>query len=137
MNAFVANCMEMGIMNSDTADYIMKCFKNSNWYSAKIDFNSRYGIGAIYSNENPNIYVDIEQLRILAGRIYNVNNRLNVLDERLNSLYWQFGIRGLWNLINADILTGSSWKLTKCQNYMNNVADTFECAENDVINLFK
>lgn len=137
MNAFVTNCVEIGIMNSDTADYIMKCFKNSNWYSAKIDFNSRYGIGATYSNENPNVYVDIEQLRILAGRIYNVNNRLNVLDERLKSLYWQFGIRGLWNLINADILTGSSWKLTKCQNYMNNVANTFERAENDVINLFK
>ena len=137
VNAFVSGCVEMGIISSDNANYLLKCFKNSNWYSAKVDFNSRYGIGAVYSNENPNIYVDIEQLRILAGRIYNVNNRLNALDERLNSLYWQFGIRGLWNLINADILTGSSWKLTKCQNYTNNVADTFESAENNVINLFK
>ena len=137
VETFISNCVEMGFLNPDAADYILNCFRNSKWYNARMDFNSRYGVGAQYSNENPCINVDTESLRKLASRIYYVNDRLINLDERLNNLYWRVGIRGLFNLIYADILTGYSWRLTRCQNYLNNTADSFDQAENNIINLFK
>lgn len=137
IDIFLANCVELNLISQENANNIMKAFLGSSWQKAKVNFNAKYGIGATYSNENPTINVDTDALREYAGRIYNVNNRLSLLDQRLKNLYWQVGIRGLWNLISADVLTGYSWRLTKCQYYLNNTADSFDAAENDIIDMFK
>ena len=104
--------------------------------SIKTAFNTLGSYGIQYATENPCVSVDTDALNIYAGRIYNVNNRLAALDSRIKSLYWSFGVRGLWNLINADFIIGDCWRLTKCQNYLNNVADNFERAENEIMNIF-
>ena len=137
LETFLTNCVEIGIITIEQSKNIFGAFLKGNWSSIKVQFNAIYGIGVQYSNANPCINVDTDFLRVYAGRIYNVNNRISELDSRLKSLYWKVGIRGLWNLIRADMLTGYSWRLTRCQNYLNNTADNFDTAENDVINLFK
>lgn len=76
------------------------------------------------------IVVDTYKLRQYAERISAVNGRLSRLDRRLDSLYWRVGLLGLWNLMQADALTCYSWRLVRCQSYLQQTAHNFECAEN-------
>ena len=47
------------------------------------------------------LIVDTYKLNQYAGRLSSVNNKINQLDSRLDSLYWRVGLLGLWNLIQA------------------------------------
>ena len=50
---------------------------------------------------------------------------------------WYFGVDidkdatfgALWDLMQADILTGYSWRLKKCINFLNETANDFESVE--------
>lgn len=79
------------------------------------------------------IIIDTDKLRQYATRIANVNLRLSSLDRRLNSLYLQVGMEdglsGLWNLLQADIITSYSSKLSSCKTYLEKTASDFEAVE--------
>lgn len=81
------------------------------------------------------IQVDTYKLNQYAQRISNVNGRISRLDRRLDALYWRVGLLGLWNLIQADALTGYSWRLTRCQSYLQLTATDFEKAEEDLVKM--
>lgn len=72
------------------------------------------------------IVVDTYKLTQYAQRISDVNRRINRLDYRLNTLYTKVGLLGLWNLMQADALTGYSWRLLRCQTYLQQTAADFE-----------
>lgn len=98
-----------------------------NWF--KNNFNSGYK----YANFHPQIKVDTYKLRDYASRIYAVNRRISSLDGRMDSLYWRVELLDLWNLMQADILTGYSWRLSRCASYLSDTATDFVNAENDLV----
>lgn len=75
------------------------------------------------------IIVDTYKLERYAQRIAAVNSRITRLDRRLDSLYWRVGLQGLWNLMQADALTCYSWRLVRCQSYLQQTALDFEGTE--------
>ena len=80
------------------------------------------------------IHVDTGSLRAYADRLIKVNNRISKLDRRLDTLYTQVGLRDLFKLIEVDALTGYSWRLNKCINYLNDTAADFESIERAIAN---
>ena len=90
--------------------------------------------GYKYATANPKITVDTYKLTQYASRLQEVNRRIARLDGRLDSLYWQVGLLGLWNLMQADLLTGYSWKLLRAASYLNETASDFSKAEQELMN---
>ncbi len=80
------------------------------------------------------IHIDTGSLRGYADRLIKVNNRISKLDQRLDALYMQVGLRDLFKLIEVDALTGYSWRLNKCINYLNDTAADFESIERAIAN---
>lgn len=78
------------------------------------------------------IIVDTYKLNQYAQRIAAVNRRINRLDRRMDSLYTRVGLLGLWNLMQADALTCYSWRLVRCQAYLQQTAAEFEQVEKDL-----
>lgn len=99
-----------------------------NWF--RNNFNSGYK----YANSNPLITLDTYKLRSYAQRLQSINRRINNLDRRMDGLYWQVGLLDLWNLMQADILTGYSWRLVRCAGYLNDTANDFDSVESSLIN---
>ena len=90
--------------------------------------------GAKYAQANPQIVVDTYKLKTYAQRILKVQKRIKNLDERLDSLYWKVGFLDLWDLMQADLLTGYSWRLARCANYLSDTASDFDGVEKDLQN---
>lgn len=77
----------------------------------------------------PGVTVDTYKLKSYADRLETVNSRIVKLDGRLDRLYWQVGLQGLFSLIQADALTGFSWRLLRCKGYLSQTAVDFEKTE--------
>lgn len=97
--------------------------KLENWW------NSRFNNGYKQATERPEIVLDTYKLRDYAQRLQGINGRISKLDRRLDSLYWRVGLLDLWNLMQADILTGYSWRLSRCVSYLNDTATDFDNVE--------
>jgi hypothetical protein len=90
--------------------------------------------GYRYASQNPVIKVDTYKLRNYADRLQSVNSRINSLDRRMNSLYWNAGFLDLLNLVHADLLTSESWRLKRCISYLDETATSFEAVERKIMN---
>lgn len=102
--------------------------KAKNWF--KNTFNNGYK----YANSHPQIKVNTYKLRDYASRIYDVNRRISNLDGRMDSLYWRVGLLDLWNLMQADLMTGYSWRLLRAASYLNDTAADFDGVETQLSN---
>lgn len=100
------------------------------WFSR--NFNSGYRA----ATDDPAIRVDTAKLRAYAERLGKVNKRLAILDGRMDDLYFKVGLRDLFNLIQADLLTGSSWRITNCAKYLDETANDFDGTERNVVGQF-
>ncbi len=98
-------------------------------------YNSTFNKGNISTAELQVISVDTQKLRSYAQRLQSVNSRVSRLDSRLDSLYWNVGLLGLWNLMQADMLTGYSWRLNRCSSYLNETANDLEQIEQNLKNV--
>lgn len=78
------------------------------------------------------IVLDTYKLNQYAQRISAVNSRIGSLDSRLNSLYLKVGLQGIFDLIQADVLTCYSWRLARCQSYLQQTALDFEKVEKEL-----
>ena len=92
-----------------------------------------YSPSGVYASLNTTIKLDTYRLRNYAQRIQNVNRRINNLDSRLDSLYWKVGLLDLWDLMQADLMTGYSWRLLRCVSYLNDTASDFDTVETRLI----
>ena len=101
---------------------------------AKDWYNRNLNAGYKYATANPGIVVDTYKLQDYADRITKVHNRIKKVDQRLDSLYWKVGFLDLWNLLQADLLTGYSWRLNRCASYLNDTARDFENVETALVN---
>lgn len=102
--------------------------KLKNWH------NHNFNAGYKYASANPLVKVDTYKLREYASRIYAVNRRISNLDGRMDSLYWRVGLLDLWNLMQADIMTGYSWRLSRAASYLNDTASDFDAIETELGN---
>lgn len=112
----------------------LKNFLSSTVNKAKDWYNRNLNAGYKYASVNTQISVDTYKLRNYAQRLQTVNGRISRLDGRIDSLYWRVGLSDIWNLMQADILTGYSWRLNRCVSYLNNTATDFENAESALLN---
>ena len=99
-----------------------------NWY------NRNLNAGYKYSSANPQIKVDTYKLRDYASRINDINRRISNLDGRMDSLYWRVGLLDLWDLMQADLMTGYSWRLLRAASYLNDTASDFDAIETELAN---
>ena len=85
-----------------------------------------------YASANSYVKVNTATLRHHANRLYNVNRRIANLDRRMDALYTKVGLFDIWDLLQADALTGYSWRLSRCINYLNDTANEFEAVERSI-----
>ncbi len=107
------------------------------WNGFRDSFQISINPGYQYASENTEIIVNTDTLRGYADRINNINTRVQNLEWSMKQLYWKVGFLDLWDLINADFLTGYSWRLNECKNYLYNCANNFENAENNINRTFQ
>ena len=81
------------------------------------------------------ITVDTYKLTQYASRIDAVNKRISNLDKRLDKLYTKVGLKGLFDLVQADALTGYSWRLLRCKTYLSQTSSDFENVERQLVKL--
>lgn len=88
----------------------------------------------VFSDEiaSPYICIDTDKLWEYARRIESVLVRLNKVDQDLDRLYTKVGWRDLFNLLHADLLTGDSWRLNRCLDYLNMTASDFDSVEKEI-----
>lgn len=99
-------------------------------------FNQNLNSGYRAASTDPEIRVDTGKLRTYASRLKSVNGRLVKLGGRMDDLYFKVGLRDLYNLIQADLLTGSSWRITNCAKYLDETANDFDGTERNVVGQF-
>jgi hypothetical protein len=97
---------------------------------ARKHLNPGYG----YASAHPFIKVDTQKLRNYAERLNSVNKRLNQLDRSMDSLYSKVGLLDLWGLMQADLMTGESWRINRCISYLEETVEDFETAERKIMN---
>ncbi len=104
--------------------------------STKEWFSQNFNSGYRAASADPAIRVDTAKLRAYADRLEMVNKRLRTLDKRMDDLYLKVGLRDLFNLLQADLLTGSSCRISNCAKYLDETANDFEGTERNVISQF-
>ncbi len=107
-------------------------FYNSTVGALKEWYNKNLNSGYRYASANSYIRINTREMRVYADRLRKVNRRLADLDRRLDSLYTKVGLKDIWSLLQADALTGYSWRLNRCINYLDDTAEEFERAEYSV-----
>lgn len=90
--------------------------------------------GGRYAADHPRFQIDTYKMKDYASRLQDVNRRISNLDRRLDSLYWQVGLLDLWNLMQADLMTGYSWRLLRAASYLKDTALDFEAVERELVN---
>ncbi len=108
-------------------------FVHTTYKTLKDWYNRNFNIGYQYSLSHPRLVVNTYKLEQYAQQLRDVNKRINKLDKRLDALYWKVGLLGLWNLMQADLFTGYSWRLNQCADYLSDTADEFENIENELL----
>lgn len=81
------------------------------------------------------IVVDTYKLRRYAERLSKVDYRIEYLEARLDRLYNEVGLLGLWNLVRVNALTGYCRRLKNCRSYLGQTASDFENAERTLLGL--
>lgn len=95
-------------------------------------FNKNFNKGYQYATTNSYINVNTNALIKYADRLRSVNQRIVSLDRRMDGLYTKVGLLGLWDLMQADALTGYSWRISRCINYLSDTAYEFEATERSI-----
>lgn len=98
-------------------------------------FNSSYRAAKNYLASENTLSFHTDDLRGLAQQLWALNGRLESLDGRLDSLYWKVKWTDLWKLLSSDLKICWSGKINACANCLNDTAQRFEDAENQILNL--
>lgn len=99
-------------------------------------FSQNTNSGYKAASADPAIRVDTAKLRGYAERLEKVNRRLATLDGRIDDLYFKIGLLDLFNLLQADLLIGSSGRISNCVKYLEETANDFDRTERNVVEQF-
>ena len=97
------------------------------------EYLRRNSPGGKYVGNHPQFSADTNLLREYANRLRTVNSRLASLDRALNDLYLQVGLLDIDDILRANLVIGHSWRISKCQTYLNTAADTLETADQQAL----
>ena len=122
---FMLGVLEIGVNLGRAAINALQ--KVAKWISDFFSGRSNYDYGTY-------IKLNTANLRSYANRLYDVNRRIGNLDSRMDGLYTKVGLLDLWNLLQADLLTGHSWRLSRCADYLYDTAADFENLESLLYN---
>lgn len=121
----ITGLLEIGINLGRAAINALQ--KAAKWISDFLSGRSNYDYGTY-------IKLNTANLRSYANRLCDVNRRIGRLDSRMDGLYTKVGLLDLWNLLQADLLTGYSWRLSRCADYLYDTASDFENLESLLYN---
>lgn len=94
--------------------------------------NQTFNPGYRYAEAHTSLRVNTNSLQLYADRLDLINRRLRRLDQRIDDLYGKVGLLDLWDLMQADLLTGYSWRISRCISYLRDTASDFEATERQV-----
>ena len=136
--AAITKCLKWKKINFDLKKFWVSTENKINSIPpvSKADGIKEPQIGQQLTNVDPLIRVDTAKLRSYASRLEIANKRLQNLDKRMDRLYLKVGLRDLFNLLQADLLTGSSWRIANCEKYLDETASDFDATERNVAGLF-
>lgn len=80
----------------------------------------------------PDIVIETQKLYSYATRLEHTNCRLKVLDARLDKLYSQVGLQGLFDLVVIDRTIGDNRNLRKSAEYLRITATYLETVEKNI-----
>ena len=103
------------------------------WLNSTFENIRRNSPGGKYVGSHPQFSADTNLLREYANRLRTVNSRLASLDRALNDLYLQVGLLDIDDILRANLVIGHSWRISKCQTYLNTAADTLETADQQAL----
>ncbi len=76
------------------------------------------------------VFLDTYKLDIYAQRLGNIIQRIYNLEYRVDTLYRNTGLVGLWNISVNNHLSGYNWRLIRCQTYLQQTSSDFSSIEN-------
>lgn len=88
--------------------------------------------GLQYAAAHTYIRVDTNMLRSYSDRLSRVNQRITNLDRRMDRLYTKVALQDLLDLLQADLLMGYRWRLSRCMEYLNETANEFDGVERSI-----
>ncbi|MFS0865000.1 Mbeg1-like protein [Fredinandcohnia sp. 179-A 10B2 NHS] len=86
-----------------------------------------------YFPVEPYLKVNIDRLYYHAARLENLKRRVNALNDRIDSLYWEVDLLDIDNILRADILTSFNTRLNQNINYLQNAAQLLEHNESKLV----
>lgn len=127
-------CQKLQTFGQKASEYAKKFVSAISIYAKKVSdwFDKKFNYGYQYATNNTYIRVNTCIMREYYNRLNNVNKRIVKLDKRMDTLYTKVGLFDLWDLIQADVLTGYSWRISRCMDYLINTAEEFETVEYSV-----
>lgn len=81
------------------------------------------------------IVIDTQKLRDYGLRLNTVNSHIKSIDRRMDSLYTKVGINGLFDLLQADVMTTYSMSLKNVAMCLDESAEVFDICENSLLKL--
>lgn len=81
------------------------------------------------------IKINTQSMRQYANRIAKVNTRVINLNRRINGLYNNVGLLGLFRIMQSNTLVGYNARLVSAKNYLYDTARDFELVESNLSNV--
>ncbi|WP_449537776.1 Mbeg1-like protein [Ferdinandcohnia sp. Marseille-Q9671] len=86
-----------------------------------------------YFPVEPYLKVNIDRLYYYAQRLERIKSRVNALNDKIDSLYWEVDLLDMRHVLKADILTQFSFKLNQNINYLNTTARLLDSNETKLV----
>ncbi|MFS0821679.1 Mbeg1-like protein [Bacillus sp. 1P02SD] len=86
-----------------------------------------------YFPVEPYLKVNVDRLYYYAQRLEAVKRRVSLLNDRIDSLYWEVDLLDIRHVLSADILTSFSYRLNQNINYLNTAARLLESNETKLV----
>ncbi|THE12422.1 DUF2974 domain-containing protein [Bacillus timonensis] len=86
-----------------------------------------------YFPVEPYLKVNIDRLYYYAQRLEAIKRRVSVLNDKIDSLYWEVDLLDIRHVLSADILTSFSYRLNQNINYLNAAARLLDSNETKLV----
>jgi hypothetical protein len=131
---FIQGVLEfLGEIPGHVKDFVVATFEAVKQFVQDVkEYLRAHSPGGKYASKNPYLKADTGWLRSYAQRLHTVNSRLVSLDGDMNDLYWQVGFTDLLTILEENLITGYSVRVTAAKKFLNAAADALENADKQV-----
>ncbi|WP_077619648.1 Mbeg1-like protein [Bacillus sinesaloumensis] len=86
-----------------------------------------------YFPVEPYLKVNVDRLYYYAQRLEKIKRRVSILNDRIDSLYWEVDFLDMRHVLKADILTSFSYRLNQNIDYLNTTARLLDSSETKLL----